>query len=131
MSIPIVFLTAADVPLSVKAMKSGPVEILTKPFRQQDLLDAVQRSLIRSRILCEERELAELRDRCEKLGVREREVMNLVVSGMFNKQVAAELGASEATTKMYRGKAIKKIQAKSLQMKSLTGQSFIASKKPI
>jgi FixJ family two-component response regulator len=115
-SIPIIFLTAhADVPMSVKAMKSGAVEFLTKPFRQQDLLDAVQRSLARARILREkERELTELRDRYERLSVREREVMKLVVSGMLNKQVAAELGASEATIKMYRSQVMKKMQAKSL-----------------
>jgi FixJ family two-component response regulator len=115
-SIPIIFLTAhADVPMSVKAMKSGAVEFLTKPFRQQDLLDAVQRSLARARILREkERELAGLKHRYEGLGIREREVMKLVVSGMLNKQVAAELGASEATVKMYRSQVMKKMQAKSL-----------------
>jgi FixJ family two-component response regulator len=114
--IPIVFLTAhADVPMSVRAMKSGAVEFLTKPFRQQDLLDAVQRSLTRARILREkERELTELRHRSEKLNIREREVMKLVVSGMLNKQVAAELGASEATIKMYRSQVMKKMQAQSL-----------------
>jgi FixJ family two-component response regulator len=115
-SIPIIFLTAhADVPMSVKAMKSGAVEFLTKPFRHQDLLDAVQRSLTRDRTRREkERELAELRHRHERLSVREREVMNLVVSGMLNKQAGAELGASEATIKMYRSQVMKKMQAKSL-----------------
>ena len=115
-SIPIIFLTAhADVPMSVKAMKSGAFEFLTKPFRQQDLLDAVQRSLARSRIRQErERDLTELRHRHERLSIREREVMHLVVSGLLNKQVAAELGASEATVKMYRSHVMKKMQAKSL-----------------
>src|SRR5579863_7713886 len=87
--IPIIFLTAhADVPMSVKAMKSGAVEFLTKPFRHQDLLDAVQRSLARARILREkERDTADLRGRWESLTAREREVMDLVVSGMLNKQI--------------------------------------------
>jgi RNA polymerase sigma factor (sigma-70 family) len=115
-SIPIIFLTAhADVPMSVKAMKSGAVEFLTKPFRHQDLLDAVQRSLTRDRIVREkQRDNAELRQRYDTLSVREREVMSLVVSGMLNKQVAAELGASEATVKMHRSQVMKKMQAKSL-----------------
>ena len=115
-SIPIIFLTAhADVPMSVKAMKSGAVEFLTKPFRQQDLLDAVQRSLTRDRIVREkQRDTAELRQRYDTLSVREREVMNLVVSGLLNKQIAAELGASEATVKMHRSQVMKKMQAKSL-----------------
>ena len=115
-SIPIIFLTAhADVPMSVKAMKSGAVEFLTKPFRQQDLLDAVQRSLTRDRIVREkQRDTAELRQRYNTLSVREREVMSLVVSGMLNKQIAAELGASEATVKMHRSQVMKKMLAKSL-----------------
>src|ERR1700731_4501870 len=115
-SIPIIFLTAhADVPMSVRAMKSGAVEFLTKPFRHQDLLDAVQRSLTRDRIVREkQRDTAELRQRYNTLSVREREVMSLVVSGMLNKQIAAELGASEATVKMHRSQAMKKMLAKSL-----------------
>ena len=115
-SIPIIFLTAhADVPMSVRAMKSGAVEFLTKPFRQQDLLDAVQRSLTRDRIVREkERDTAELRQRYNTLSVRECEVMGLVVSGMLNKQIAAELTASEATVKMHRSQVMKKMLAKSL-----------------
>jgi FixJ family two-component response regulator len=115
-NIPIIFLTAhADVPMSVKAMKSGAVEFLTKPFRQQDLLDAVHRSLTRDRIVREkQRDFAELRRRQNRLSVRECEVMNLVVSGMLNKQVAAELDASEATVKMHRSQVMKKMEANSL-----------------
>src|SRR6201999_2512171 len=115
-SIPIIFLTAhADVPMSVKAMKSGAVEFLTKPFRHQDLLDAVQRSLARDRVVREkQRDMAELRERYNALSAREREVMNLVVSGMLNKQIAAELDASEATVKMHRSQVMKKMEAKSL-----------------
>jgi FixJ family two-component response regulator len=115
-SIPIIFLTAhADVPMSVKAMKSGAVEFLTKPFRHQDLLDAVQRSLTRDRIVREkQRDTAELQERYNTLSVREREVMSLVVSGMLNKQIAAQIAASEATVKMHRSQVMKKMQAKSL-----------------
>jgi FixJ family two-component response regulator len=114
--IPIIFITAhADIPMTVRAMKSGAVEFLTKPFREQELLDAVQRSLSRHRLVHEkELELAELRLRFEKLSAREREVMRLVVSGMLNKQIAAQLGASETTVKIHRGHAIEKMQAKSL-----------------
>ena len=115
-SIPIIFLTAhADVPMSVKAMKSGAIEFLTKPFRHQDLLDAVQRSLARDRIgRQKQRDISELRQRYNTLSVREREVMSLVVSGMLNKQVAAELDASEGTVKMHRSQVMKKMQAQSL-----------------
>jgi FixJ family two-component response regulator len=115
-SIPIIFLTAhADVPMSVKAMKSGAVEFLTKPFRHQDLLDAVQRSLARDRIGREkQRDISELRQRYNTLSARERDVMTRVVSGMLNKQVAAELDASEGTVKMHRSQVMKKMQAQSL-----------------
>jgi FixJ family two-component response regulator len=115
-STPIIFLTAyADVPMSVRAIKSGAVEFLTKPFRAQDLLDAVQRSLARDLIVREkQRDLAELRQRRNGLSVRERAVMDLVVSGLLNKQIAVELDASEATVKMHRSQVMKKMQAKSL-----------------
>src|SRR3984885_15398641 len=115
-NIPIIFLTAhADVPMSVRAMKSGAVEFLTKPFRHQDLLDAVQRSLTRDRIdRGTQRDTGELRQRYITLSVREREVMSRVVTGMLNKQVAAELDASEGTVKMHRSQVMKKMQAQSL-----------------
>src|ERR1700751_3559300 len=115
-SIPIIFLTAhADVPMSVKAMKSGAIEFLTKPYRHQDLLDAVQRSFTRDRIVREkQRDSADIQQRYNTLSIREREVMGLVVSGMLNKQIAAELGASEATVKIHRSNLMQKMQAGSL-----------------
>ena len=115
-NIPIVFISAhADIPMAVRAMKSGALEFLTKPFRDQELLDAVQRSLNRDRLARErERGLAELRQRYETLSDRECEVMDLVVSGMLNKQIAAELGASETTIKIHRGHVMQKMQANSL-----------------
>ena len=114
--IPIIFITGhADVPMSVTAMKSGAVEFLTKPFREQDLLDVIQRAVNRDRLFREKRnQLIELQERYACLSVREREVMSLVVSGLLNKQIAAELQASETTVKIHRGHVMQKMQAKSL-----------------
>lgn len=116
LAIPIVFVTAhGDVPMSVQAMKAGAVEFLTKPFREQQLLDAVQQAIDRDRIVRQQRaELAELRQWYESLTPRERDVMTLVVTGLLNKQIAAELHTSEATVKAHRAEAMRKMRAQSL-----------------
>ena len=114
--IPIIFITGhADIPMTVKAMKSGAVEFLTKPFREQDLLDVIHRALKRDRRAREkQRQLAELQKRYSTLSARESEVMSLVVSGLLNKQVGAELGISEVTVKAHRGMVMRKMKAPSL-----------------
>src|ERR1700730_17907917 len=114
--IPIVFITGhGDIPMSVRAMKAGAVEFLTKPFRDQDLLDAIQQALERDGItLKEQAEVHDLQERYRALTAREQEVMTLVVSGMLNKQIASEIGASEATVKIHRGNVMHKMQAASV-----------------
>jgi FixJ family two-component response regulator len=114
--LPIIFITGyGDIPMSVRAMKAGAIEFLTKPFRDQDLLDAIQVALERDRARRQhEAEIAMLRERLESLTPREGEVLPLVVSGLLNKQVAAEIGTTEATVKVHRSQLMKKMGADSL-----------------
>jgi FixJ family two-component response regulator len=114
--IPIIFITGhGDIPMSVRAMKAGAVEFLPKPFRDQDLLDAIQEAIeLDTRALQQRSEITELRRRYETLTAREREVMNFVVRGLLNKQIAAELGTSEVTVKVQRGQVMHKMLADSV-----------------
>src|SRR5258705_4320493 len=114
--IPIIFITGyGDIPMSVQAMKAGAVEFLTKPFRDQDLLDAIEQATERDRSARRQRtETGELRDRSERLTPREHEVMRLVVAGLLNKQIAAELGISEKTVNVHRSQVMQKMRADSL-----------------
>jgi RNA polymerase sigma factor (sigma-70 family) len=115
-NIPIIFITGhGDIPMSVQAMKAGAVEFLTKPFRDQDLLDAIEQATERDRSARRQRtEMGELGERATSLTPRERDVMRLVVTGMLNKQIAAELGISEKTVNVHRSQVMQKMRADSL-----------------
>jgi len=113
---PIIFITGhGDIPMSVRAMKAGAIEFLTKPFRDQDLLDAVRIALAKDRERCErKKEVSDLKERFNSLTPREREVISMVVSGMLNKQIADQLGTAENTVKVHRSRAMEKMQAQSV-----------------
>jgi FixJ family two-component response regulator len=131
-SIPIIFITGhGDIPMSVRAMKAGAVEFLTKPFRSQSLLEAIRSAIERDRSAHKERsESEELRQRYEQLTAREREVMTLVVTGMLNKQVAGELATTERTIKFHRANIMQKMQAESLaDLVRVAGKLGVSSKR--
>src|SRR5215469_15548488 len=131
--IPIIFVTGyGDIPMSVRAMKGGAIEFLTKPFRDQDLLDAIQVGLGHDRAWLEdEKAKAGLRARFETLTPREREVMALVVAGRLNKQIAYEIGVSEITVKVHRGQVMRKMQAASLpDLARMADRLDLAKEKP-
>lgn len=115
-NIPTIFITAhGDIPMTVRAMKAGAVEFLTKPFRDQDLLDAIHQALERDRLRRQqEAEVARLRERFESLTPREQQVLPWVTSGLLNKQIAAEIGTSEATVKVHRSQLMRKMAAESV-----------------
>ena len=127
--LPIIFITGhGDIPMSVTAMKGGAIEFLTKPFRDQDLLDAIQLGLTRDRAWLEdEKSLAGLRARFETLTPREREVMALVAAGRLNKQIAYEIGVSEITVKVHRGQVMRKMHATSLPDLARMADKLIAA----
>ncbi|MBY5334611.1 response regulator transcription factor [Rhizobium leguminosarum] len=131
--LPIVFITGhGDIPMSVKAMKGGAVEFLTKPFRDQDLLDAVHVGLARDRAWLEnEKSLATVRARFDRLTPREREVMALVVTGRLNKQIASDLGVSEITVKVHRSQVMQKMGTRSLpELARMADKLMLAPGKP-
>jgi FixJ family two-component response regulator len=116
LDVPIIFITAhGDVPTSVRAMKAGAAEFLIKPFRDEDLLEAIDQAIERDRLARQQKaQLTDLRSRYESLTPRERQVMDLVVAGLLNKQIAFELGTSEVTIKVHRGQVMTKMRASSL-----------------
>lgn len=127
--LPIIFITGhGDIPMSVQAMKGGAIEFMTKPFRDQDLLDAIQSGLERNRAWRDkEQAVASLRARFESLTQREREVMALVVTGSLNKQIAGEIGVSEVTVKVHRGSVMRKMEAPTLAELVLMAERLKAS----